>query len=73
MEENIINDALLDEFKAGEVSKKGVHLRTNFRVRTQHVINAINAMLSNEKWQLSNGEIAELKNMIKRLKMMIEE
>ena len=73
MKKNIINDDLLIAFKKGEVSKKGVHTRTNFRMAIQNILDSLDDLFDEEKWQLSTSEIVELEKVKDRLKMMQEE
>jgi len=68
MESNIINDTLLDAFKEGTVSKKGIQIRTRFRLNTQNVIDAIETLLTKEIKQLTEIEINTLREMQHRLK-----
>lgn len=70
---NVINDELLDAFKAGKVSKEGVQVRTNFRIHVQNVIDAIDILLDKERRQLTYGEIRNLKEIKTTFELVQEE
>ena len=73
MKGNVINDNLLDSFKNGNTSKRGVHIRTNFRVACQNILDSLDDLLDEQKWQLSTSEIIELEKIKDKVKMIQRE